>query len=121
MIDPNEAPQFLPDSSLLTGELKQRRKFWLRAIWIAVAGVIVPPMLGLLGTFLGMVSAFGEVSKTGESDPGTLAGGVSVALLMTAWGLAVSAIALMVLIGVLIRFFTLPKLKSAPLSNPSAT
>lgn len=47
----------------------------------------VAPMLGLLGTVLGMVNAFGTLSITGSADPALLAGDISVALLTTLWGL----------------------------------
>ncbi|WP_193212173.1 MotA/TolQ/ExbB proton channel family protein [Luteolibacter marinus] len=47
----------------------------------------VAPMLGLLGTVLGMVNAFGTLSVTGSADPALLAGDISVALLTTLWGL----------------------------------
>jgi len=46
------------------------------------------PMLGLFGTVLGMVGAFGTLaSGDGSADPGALAGDISVALLTTLWGL----------------------------------
>lgn len=45
------------------------------------------PMLGLLGTVLGMVSAFGTLKVSGGADPSALAGDISVALLTTLWGL----------------------------------
>lgn len=45
------------------------------------------PMLGLLGTVIGMVSAFGTLQTSGGADPGQLAGDISVALLTTLWGL----------------------------------
>jgi biopolymer transport protein ExbB len=45
------------------------------------------PMLGLLGTVIGMVSAFGTLGETGQADPAQLAGDISVALLTTMWGL----------------------------------
>ena len=45
------------------------------------------PMLGLLGTVLGMVSAFGTLQVSGGADPSQLAGDISVALLTTLWGL----------------------------------
>jgi biopolymer transport protein ExbB len=47
----------------------------------------VSPMLGLLGTVLGMVEAFGTLAITGSADPSQLAGSISVALLTTLWGL----------------------------------
>jgi biopolymer transport protein ExbB len=45
------------------------------------------PMLGLLGTVIGMVSAFATLKTAGAADPGQLAGDISVALLTTLWGL----------------------------------
>jgi len=49
------------------------------------------PMLGLLGTVIGMISAFGELSSHGGAiDPTSLAGGIWVALITTAAGLMVA-------------------------------
>lgn len=46
------------------------------------------PMMGLFGTVLGMVGAFGTLaSGDGSADPASLAGDISVALLTTLWGL----------------------------------
>lgn len=45
------------------------------------------PMLGLLGTVIGMVSAFSTLQQSGGADPSQLAGDISVALLTTLWGL----------------------------------
>jgi biopolymer transport protein ExbB len=45
------------------------------------------PMLGLLGTVMGMVSAFATLQTSGGADPSALAGDISVALLTTLWGL----------------------------------
>lgn len=45
------------------------------------------PMLGLLGTVIGMVSAFATLQVSGGADPSQLAGDISVALLTTLWGL----------------------------------
>lgn len=51
----------------------------------------IAPLLGLFGTVLGMISAFQTMQEAGTSvDPSTLAGGIWVALLTTAVGLAVS-------------------------------
>ncbi|MBK1884028.1 MotA/TolQ/ExbB proton channel family protein [Luteolibacter pohnpeiensis] len=114
---PNQPPQAPLTSGATDEQVRLRRRFWLRAIWISIAGVIIPPMLGLAGTVIGMLGAFGELSETGEADPEALAGDISVSLLTTAWGLVVSVIALLILIGVLIRFFTLPKAAGAPTQN----
>ncbi|MDV7145236.1 MotA/TolQ/ExbB proton channel family protein [Tropicimonas sp. TH_r6] len=49
------------------------------------------PLLGLFGTVLGMIDAFQSLQKAGSSvDPSLLAGGIWVALLTTAVGLAVA-------------------------------
>lgn len=48
------------------------------------------PLLGLFGTVLGIINAFHELEKAGSSiDPSMLSGGIWVALLTTAAGLAV--------------------------------
>ncbi|MEM8823947.1 MAG: MotA/TolQ/ExbB proton channel family protein [Pseudomonadota bacterium] len=51
----------------------------------------VAPLLGLFGTVLGMIDAFRALQAAGASvDPSVLAGGIWVALLTTAAGLAVA-------------------------------
>jgi len=53
------------------------------------------PMLGLLGTVIGMIEIFGSQSPTGGSNPVQLAHGISIALYNTAAGLIVAIPALM--------------------------
>ena len=49
------------------------------------------PMLGLLGTVIGMIDAFSALSEAqGAVDPSTLAGGIWTALTTTALGLAIA-------------------------------
>jgi len=50
----------------------------------------IAPLLGLLGTVFGMIKAFQVVSVVGVGNPGALAGGISEALLTTAFGLSVA-------------------------------
>lgn len=51
----------------------------------------VSPMLGLLGTVLGMVSAFNVIAQSKSSPkPAELAGGISMALMTTCMGLIVA-------------------------------
>ena len=58
------------------------------------AVVQAAPMLGLLGTVIGMIDAFGTLaSAQGAVDPALLAGGIWTALTTTAVGLAVALIA----------------------------
>ena len=107
-------PQATPSLVKNIDKVGRRRKFWLRAIWISIAGVVVPLLFGLVGTVVGMVGAFGNLSDTGDADPEALAGNISFALLTTMWGLIISVVAFIILIGVLIRFFTLPKVTPNP-------
>ncbi|MDR2104292.1 MAG: MotA/TolQ/ExbB proton channel family protein [Deferribacteraceae bacterium] len=52
--------------------------------------VSIAPLLGLLGTVLGMVKLFGVLSGGGIGDPQALSGGIAEALLTTAAGLSVA-------------------------------
>ncbi|MCO6382632.1 MAG: MotA/TolQ/ExbB proton channel family protein [Vannielia sp.] len=55
------------------------------------AVVQAAPMLGLLGTVVGMIEAFGKLAKAeGAVDPSVLAGGIWTALITTAVGLAIA-------------------------------
>jgi len=48
------------------------------------------PLLGLLGTVIGMIEIFGSQAPTGVGNPAALAHGISVALYNTAFGLIVA-------------------------------
>jgi biopolymer transport protein ExbB len=50
----------------------------------------IAPLLGLLGTVSGMIKTFNVISYYGVGSPGSLAGGISEALLTTAAGLCVA-------------------------------
>ncbi len=50
----------------------------------------ISPLLGLLGTVVGMIKVFTVITSQGVGNPGVLAGGISEALLTTAAGLTVA-------------------------------
>jgi biopolymer transport protein ExbB len=50
----------------------------------------ITPLLGLLGTVIGMVNVFAAITTHGVGDPSVLAGGISEALITTAAGLCVA-------------------------------
>lgn len=50
----------------------------------------VAPMLGFLGTVIGMILAFEAIEIAGQVDPTLVAGGIKVALITTATGLAIA-------------------------------
>jgi biopolymer transport protein ExbB len=54
----------------------------------------VAPLLGLLGTVLGMIKVFAEIMTQGTGNASALAGGISEALITTAAGLTVAIPAL---------------------------
>ncbi|WP_138469293.1 MotA/TolQ/ExbB proton channel family protein [Poseidonocella sp. HB161398] len=81
------------------GELRERllarleRDFGRVGAGLRVLEIVsqVAPLLGLFGTVLGMIDAFRSLQEAGSSaDPSLLAGGIWVALLTTAAGLAVA-------------------------------
>jgi len=55
----------------------------------------ITPLLGLLGTVIGMIKVFAVITTSGVGDPGVLAGGISEALITTAAGLTVAIPTLM--------------------------
>ncbi len=55
---------------------------------------VITPLLGLLGTVIGMIKVFTVITVQGVGDANALAGGISEALLTTAAGLAVAIPAL---------------------------
>jgi biopolymer transport protein ExbB len=59
---------------------------WL-SLFIAVA-----PMLGFMGTVIGMITAFDRIEAAGDMQPSLVAGGIKVALLTTVFGLIVAII-----------------------------
>ncbi|WJW76778.1 MotA/TolQ/ExbB proton channel family protein [Thiohalobacter sp. IOR34] len=55
----------------------------------------ITPLLGLLGTVIGMIKVFTAITTQGVGNPGVLAGGISEALITTATGLSVAIPSLM--------------------------
>ena len=56
---------------------------------------LITPLLGLLGTVIGMISVFSEIMLQGTGNANALAGGISEALISTAAGLTVAIPTLM--------------------------
>ncbi|MBE9564662.1 MAG: MotA/TolQ/ExbB proton channel family protein [Proteobacteria bacterium] len=54
----------------------------------------ISPLLGLLGTVIGMISVFAAITQHGVGDPGALASGISQAMITTAAGLSVAIFSL---------------------------
>lgn len=59
--------------------------------WISLF-IALSPMLGFLGTVVGMIFAFDKIVEDGQVSPTTVAGGIKVALLTTVFGLIAAMI-----------------------------
>ncbi len=59
--------------------------------WISLF-IALAPMLGFMGTVIGMIEAFDKIQAAGDMQPSLVAGGIKVALLTTVFGLIVAII-----------------------------
>ena len=66
--------------------LMEKNLSWI-SLFIALA-----PMLGFMGTVIGMISAFDNIREAGNVSPQIVAGGIGIALLTTLFGLIVAAV-----------------------------
>jgi biopolymer transport protein ExbB len=71
--------------SVVTGKLESGVS-WI-SLFIALA-----PMLGFMGTVIGMIQAFDDIAAAGDISPTVVASGIKVALLTTVFGLIVAII-----------------------------
>lgn len=71
--------------SVLQGRLEKGLS-WI-SLFIAIA-----PMLGFMGTVIGMIGAFDAIEQAGDISPTVVAGGIKVALLTTVFGLITAII-----------------------------
>ena len=60
-------------------------------VWISLF-IALAPMLGFMGTVIGMIQAFDTIEVVGDISPAVVAGGIKVALLTTVFGLVVAII-----------------------------
>ena len=81
---PEEAEHALDSSGSIEMASMEKNMTWI-SLCIATA-----PMLGFLGTVWGMIQAFNDIKMANDISPAVVAGGISVALLTTAFGLVVA-------------------------------
>jgi biopolymer transport protein ExbB len=60
-------------------------------VWLSLF-ISLAPMLGFMGTVLGMIDAFDKIEAAGDISPSLVAGGIKVALITTVGGLIVAVI-----------------------------
>ncbi len=75
-------------------EAQMIEKAFGRGLWVLETIVTAAPLLGLLGTIVGMMNAFKLISGDNLVDPAGVTGGVAQALIATALGLLIALIAL---------------------------
>ncbi len=64
--------------------------FLERGLIVLATVANVAPMMGFLGTVVGMIAAFGAVAEAGQIEASLVAGGIKVALITTATGLTIA-------------------------------
>ena len=82
----NEVEKAVQNAGSIEMSFLERGMTWLTTV-IAIA-----PMLGFTGTVWGMILAFQDIEKANDISPSVVAGGISVALLTTLFGLVVAII-----------------------------
>ncbi len=93
IVEPRITERALRQTFELAGRTAaQQLERYLNALGTIAAAA---PLLGLLGTVVGMIEIFGSQAPTGASNPAALAQGISIALYNTAFGLIIAIPALM--------------------------
>ncbi len=74
----------------LQGAINQERDRRERFFGVFATTSNIAPFVGLLGTVIGIINAFGEIGRMGNADLATVAPAISEALVATAFGLFVA-------------------------------
>ena len=80
--------------SMLETETLLYEKRLKEKMWILDTTVTMAPLLGLLGTIIGIISSFHVMSVSGLGKPAQITGGVAEALIATATGLVIAIVSL---------------------------
>jgi len=83
-----------PVSEAMEEQVLADQRFLNKRLAVLDTIVTLAPLLGLLGTVLGMISSFRIISVSGTSHPAGITGGVAEALIATASGLAIAIFSL---------------------------
>ena len=82
----SEVEKAIQNAGPLEMAFLERNMIWLNAV------ITIAPMIGFTGTVVGMIGAFDAIKATNDISPAVVAGGISQALLTTAFGLIVAMI-----------------------------
>ena len=81
-----EVEKAMENAGSLEMAFLEKNMIWLNTV------ITVAPMIGFTGTVVGMISAFDAIKAANDISPAVVAGGISQALLTTAFGLIVAMI-----------------------------
>ena len=82
----NEVEKAIQNAGAIEMAFLEKNMIWLNAV------ITIAPMLGFTGTVVGMIAAFDAIKAANDISPAVVAGGISQALLTTAFGLVVAMI-----------------------------
>ena len=82
----NDVEKAIQNAGSIEMAFLEKNMIWLNAV------ITIAPMLGFTGTVVGMISAFDAIKAANDISPAVVAGGISQALLTTAFGLIVAMI-----------------------------
>ncbi len=86
----NEGMEVVEKSVVSYGSVMMGR-LEMNLTWISLF-IAIAPMLGFMGTVIGMISAFDAIAQAGDISPTIVADGIKIALLTTVFGLIVAVI-----------------------------
>jgi len=81
-----EVEKAIQNSGSVEMAFLEKNMIWLNAV------VTIAPMLGFMGTVIGMIDAFDKIQEQGDISPTVVAGGIKIALITTVTGLMVAII-----------------------------
>ena len=82
----DEVEKAIQNAGAIEMAFLEKNMIWLNAV------ITIAPMLGFTGTVVGMIAAFDAIKAANDISPAVVAGGISQALLTTAFGLIVAMI-----------------------------
>ena len=81
-----EVEKAMENAGSLEMAFLEKNMIWINSV------ITIAPMLGFTGTVVGMIKAFEDIKMANDISPAVVAGGISQALLTTAFGLIVAMI-----------------------------
>jgi biopolymer transport protein ExbB len=104
------------DKSIMSVGSVENGKLEKGVSWISLF-IALAPMLGFMGTVIGMIGAFDAIEAAGDINPSLVAGGIKVALLTTVFGL-ITAIILQIFYNLIVAMIdgTVIKMEDASIS-----